>query len=85
MSKYGLLGKAKKEKKAWDRWVAGLMSRYTRILTDEGFTLDSATAPEGVVKLAGFTWAKYKAKKQLLEIVGKFDDRAIRERFHRNL
>lgn len=79
--KRGLLERVKKDKKAWAALVAGMFTRYNRIVQDEGFAVDALMAPEKVIAAAGFDWAKYKAKKQVLEVVAHFDDKAIRERF----
>jgi len=80
-SKKGILKIARRSPKSWDKFVSGMMARYTRILEDEGFAFKAHQESEKLLVLAGMQWAKYKRKRQVLEIVSRFDERAIMERF----
>jgi hypothetical protein len=81
-SKRGMLAEAKRHGPSWRKFVAGMAARYERILKVEGFAVDAVMGPELVIAESGMgIWAKYKERKKVLEIIARFDDRAIRERF----
>ena len=77
----GILKDAKKASRSWERFVAGMMARYTRILEDEGFAFESEASAVELIALADMKWAKFKKKKHVLEVISKFDERALMERF----
>lgn len=79
-SKVHLLNEALRHGPSWRKFVAGMSARYERIVTIEGFMVDAVMGPEKVLEAAGMKWAKYKKKKQVIEIINRFDDAAIRER-----
>jgi hypothetical protein len=66
---------------AWNRFVSGMAARFQRILVDEGFAVDAIVEPQIIIKLAGFSWAKGKLRKKVLEVIAEMDDIAIRRRF----
>lgn len=81
LARRGILTLAKRNRTKFERFAAGMQARYERIVKDEGFAVDALREPEVVVDLVGFVWATGRERKKLLEVIAKFDDLAIRERF----
>ena len=80
-AKRGLTYYRKRSVGAWERFVSGMAARFQRILIDEGFAVDALIEPQVLIRLAGFSWAKGKLRKKVLEVVAEMDDIAIRRRF----
>lgn len=80
--KRGIRGYVTRTKRSWNLFVNMMAARYEGILLDEGFAVDAVKEPERIVDAAGFSWAKTgKLRGKILDVIGKFDDHAIRKRF----